>query len=281
MLKQRVITAIVLLAILIPALFASTAVPFSVVVLLMMAAASWEWGRLNGWSLSASLSLSAFCLVVCAALWYAGYANRVTPVLWQLAGVAWVVGSAIVLRKGVAGWARVPGMLRLWGGMAVIVLAWLAVAQARALGVEFILSIFTLVWVADIAAYFSGRTFGQRKLAPAISPGKTWEGVYGAFVGVGILALLWVMADRITGQVVPSLFLTLFSTSKVLCIVAVLFLTTMSVIGDLVESLVKRSVGVKDSSQLLPGHGGVLDRIDALLPVLPLAMMLYSWTLIE
>jgi phosphatidate cytidylyltransferase len=279
MLQQRVITAIILLAILLPALLASSAVPFTAVVLLLMAAASWEWGRMNSLGQPASLALAALCVMVCAVLWFLGWANQVTPVLWRFVGLLWVLGAALLLRKGVPGWGLIAKSVRLWAGMSALVLAWLAVAQARALGVEFLLSILTLVWMADIAAYFSGRAFGNRKLAPSISPGKSWAGVYGAFAGVALMVWAWVAADRLFGMPVPSLYLSLQRQSWLLLAVGVVFLTTMSVVGDLVESLVKRSVGVKDSSNLLPGHGGVLDRIDALLPVLPLAMMLYSWTI--
>ncbi|MEN9885804.1 MAG: hypothetical protein RL758_382 [Pseudomonadota bacterium] len=281
MLLQRLITALVLLAILLPALFAGSAIPFTAAVLVLMAAASWEWGRMNGLGQGASLGLAGLCLAVCAGLWWAGWANRVTPVVWQIAGALWVLVAVALLRAGVPGWARIANPIRLWGGMTALVLAWLAVAQARALGVEFLLSIFMLVWVADVAAYFSGRAFGKRKLAPTISPGKSWAGVYGAFVGVTLMVWLWIVADRLLGVPVPSLYLELHRQSVWLLAVGVLFLTTMSVVGDLVESLVKRSVGVKDSSRLLPGHGGVLDRVDALLPVLPLAMMLYSWTIAQ
>jgi phosphatidate cytidylyltransferase len=137
-----------------------------------------------------------------------------------------------------------------------------------------------LVWVADIFAYFAGRALGGRfsrsKLAPSISPGKSWEGVWGGMVGVLTLAFAWRWADAAWQVAVPSWYSHVGLRGALLLILAVLFMAAMSVLGDLFESLVKRSAGVKDSSGLLPGHGGVLDRIDALLPTLPLAMMLYS-----
>ncbi len=150
------------------------------------------------------------------------------------------------------------------------------------IGVNFLLSVLVLVWMADIAAYAAGRTFGlkftKRKLAPAISPGKSWEGAWGGMAGVLALAVAWVMADRALQAAVPSLYSRLALSGWWLLVIAALFLAAMSVVGDLVESLIKRSAGVKDSSQLLPGHGGVLDRVDALLPTLPLAMMLAHLT---
>jgi len=131
-----------------------------------------------------------------------------------------------------------------------------------------------LVWMADIAAYFSGRTWGRRKLAVAISPGKSWEGVWGGMVGVLLMAFAWVWVDTQWAMDSPSLFTQLHARGWPFMVLATVFLVAMSVVGDLVESLVKRSAGMKDSSQLLPGHGGVLDRVDALLPTLPLALML-------
>jgi phosphatidate cytidylyltransferase len=140
-------------------------------------------------------------------------------------------------------------------------------------GIEFLLSVLSLVWVADIFAYFAGRTFGGRfskgKLAQSISPGKSWEGVWGGMAGVVGLSLIWVYLG---GQTLYSQLAERHGIPMML--LAVIFLAAMSVVGDLFESLIKRSAGVKDSSGLLPGHGGVLDRIDALLPTLPLAMML-------
>jgi phosphatidate cytidylyltransferase len=146
------------------------------------------------------------------------------------------------------------------------------------IGVNFLLSILVLVWVADIFAYFAGRAIGgkftQRKLAPLISPKKSWEGVWGGMLGVVVLAVAWTLADHAAHAQVPSLYSRLADLGWPVVVVASIFLAAMSVVGDLTESLVKRSAGLKDSSQLLPGHGGVLDRVDALLPTLPLAMML-------
>ena len=154
--------------------------------------------------------------------------------------------------------------------------AWLAVAQARFIGIEFLLSVLLLVWTADVFAYFAGRAFGGRfsrgKLAPSISPGKSWEGVWGGMTGVLLLALGWLWLGA--GQ---SLYARLAQKHGLaVMLLTAVFMVALSVVGDLVESLIKRSAGAKDSSGLLPGHGGVLDRVDALLPTLPLALMLAS-----
>ena len=276
MLKQRVITAIVLLAILLPALFYRTATPFSALAMVLLAAGAWEWGRLNGLGQGSSLALAGACVALCGLSWYAGWLQKSLPLLWVGASAAWVLVGGWLLRRGVAGWSRIPGAVRVAGGLIALWLAWLAVAQARVVGIGFLLSVLLLVWVADIFAYFAGRALGGRfsrgKLAPSISPGKSWEGVWGGMAGVVALALasLWLGAS-------PTLYSRL--TEKhglVIMLLAAVFMAAMSVVGDLVESLIKRSAGAKDSSGLLPGHGGVLDRVDALLPTLPLAMMLAS-----
>ena len=273
MLKQRVITAIVLLAILLPALFYKTPSPFCALALLLIAAGAWEWGRLNALGQLGAVGLAAVCLLVCGLSWYGGLLEKSLALLWAAAGATWVLAGGWLLRNGVAGWPRIPKALRLLGGLVALCLAWLAVAQARVIGVQFLLSVLLLVWVADIFAYFAGRAFGGRlskgKLAPSISPGKSWEGVWGGMAGVVVLSLAWIFRG---GETLYSRLVQHHGVAMML--LAVVFLAAMSVVGDLVESLIKRSAGVKDSSGLLPGHGGVLDRVDALLPTLPLAMML-------
>jgi phosphatidate cytidylyltransferase len=276
MLKQRVITALVLLAVLLPALFYRTATPFAALAMVLLAAGAWEWGRLNGLAQVGALALAGACVALCGLSWYAGWLQKPLPLLWMGASAAWVLVGGWLLRSGVAGWSRLPVSVRVTGGLIALWLAWLAVAQARVAGIGFLLSVLLLVWVADISAYFAGRALGGRfsrsKLAPSISPGKSWEGVWGGMIGVVALALAsrWWDAS-------PTLYSRLTERHGLaVMLLAVVFMAGMSVVGDLVESLIKRSAGAKDSSGLLPGHGGVLDRVDALLPTLPLAMMLAS-----
>ena len=277
MLGQRVITAVVLLALLLPALFAPVAWPFALLTLLMIAAAGWEWGRLNGAGSAWSLAFGAVLAAACAAALLAGWTLQAPPAAWWAATLVWVLGGAWALKVGPAGWPALPRTARWALGLLALWTAWLALASAKSIGINFILSVFCLVWAADIAAYFGGRAFGKRKLALAISPGKSWEGVWSGMLGVLLLAFAWIAIDR-SGQVdSSSLYTRLLERLGVVGLVAVLvFLSAMSVVGDLVESLVKRSAGAKDSSGLLPGHGGVLDRIDALLPVFPLALAMAS-----
>lgn len=282
MLKQRVITALILLAILLPALFYSgSSVPFALLMLVFMAAGAWEWGRLNGFGRAGSLLLGAVCTVLCAGSWWAGWLDQSLSTVWLIAGSLWVLGGVLLLRAGVAGWPHIPSVVRLVGGVLALWLSWMAVVQARNIGINYLMSVLVLVWVADVFAYFAGRNFGlkftKNKLAPSISPGKSWEGVWGGMLGVIVLALVWSWADRHYGASVPSFYSVLQTRGLWFLLLAAVFMAAMSVVGDLVESLIKRSVGVKDSSGLLPGHGGVLDRIDALLPTLPLAMMLSSF----
>ena len=278
MLKQRIITALVLLAILLPAIFYPNAAPFGLFTLILLACGAWEWARLNGFSFRASLRTGAVCALICTASWYLGLPNARLPLVWSLIGGFWVLAGAWTLRAGAPAWQALPRFLRLIGGVLLLWAAWLAIMQARRLGLNFLLSVLVLVWAADIGAYFAGRGLGGRffanKLAPSISPGKTWEGVLGGVTTVFVVALIWIYADGHAAVDSLSLYSRLLAMGVPILLLGVAFMTAMSVVGDLVESLFKRSAGVKDSSNLLPGHGGVLDRVDALLPTLPLALML-------
>ncbi len=162
-------------------------------------------------------------------------------------------------------WALV-GPVGLLVGAVVLLPTWLAMVQLRTLGPGVLLGIFAVVWMADIAAYFSGKAFGKNKLAPSISPGKTREGAIGAVVGVVIY-----------GLVVRQIF-ALDILPLPLWILALIGVTAISIVGDLYESLLKRKAGIKDSSNVLPGHGGVLDRIDSLTSTLP--MVALFWLLV-
>lgn len=278
MLKQRILTAIVMLAILLPTVFYPDPQAFGALAVVLIAAGAWEWARLNQCGQTTSLAVGGLCAGICLLSWSAGMLQAQLHMLWTFAGAAWVVLGAWLLRGGVKAWSTVPKGLRLAGGIIALWVAWLAVFQARVMGINFLFSVLVLVWIADIFAYFAGRALGgrffARKLAPSISPGKTWEGVCGGMLGVLLCAFVWRGLDMFWATEPLSLYSRMGAISPAFMVLGVVFLATMSVVGDLVESLFKRSAGVKDSSGLLPGHGGVLDRVDALLPILPLAMML-------
>lgn len=281
MLKQRIITALVLLALLLPALFASNPWPFMGLTVVLIAAGAWEWGRLNGVPAWVAWSGAVICLLACAVAEQLGWVQRTPPLVWLMAGAMWVLLGAWMIHRGVPGWGLWPQGVRWMAGLLLLTLAWVAMAQAHQRGVNFLLSVLVLVWAADVFAYFFGKALGGRwiktKLAASISPGKSWEGVLGGMLGVLLVAVVWAEVDRRWSLPDASFYSLLFAKGWFVALPALLFMSAMSVVGDLVESLVKRSAGMKDSSGLLPGHGGVLDRVDALLPTLPLAMMLVFW----
>lgn len=277
MLKTRVITAIVLLAVLLPVMFQSSPWPFAWLTVVMMGAAGWEWARLNGLPGTGAIAAGVALALACVWTLLLGGLNAPPAWVWWLASGVWVLGGAYALRAGPAGWPGIARGARLALGAVLLWGAWLAIVQAKVHGINFLLSVFCLVWMADIAAYFGGRTFGKRKLAPSISPGKSWEGVWSGMLGVIVLGVIWVHVIDVKVAVdSPSLYTLLVQRQGIVSLLALVFLAAMSVVGDLFESLVKRAAGAKDSSNLLPGHGGVLDRIDALLPAFPLSLALIS-----
>ncbi|WP_425259694.1 phosphatidate cytidylyltransferase [Rubrivivax sp. RP6-9] len=275
MLRQRVITALVLVCILLASLMAPGPGPFAVLTLVLIAAAGWEWGRLNQAGDPLALALAAMLAALCGATLLAGWTHSAPAAAWWLATVLWLGGGFVALRGGPAAWPHLPKAARWVIGLVGLWAAWLAISHARVLGINFMLSVFCVVWMADVAAYFGGKAFGRRKLAPGISPGKSWEGVWSGMAGVLLLAALWIGLDRSFAFDSPSVFSRLLQSLGIVGMaLALLVLCAMSVVGDLVESLVKRAAGAKDSSRLLPGHGGVLDRVDALLPVFPITLAL-------
>ena len=262
MLLQRAITAAILAPLVILViLFASTAV-FAAVAAVAFLAALWEWARLSGLK---SVALQAVWLIVSAAvfvpLWMARF-TLVAPAVVGL-GVLWWLVACIWLRHFAYGAAPTleNRALKLLAGVFVIFPAWVAVITIHAglpHGHGLALLSLVIVWAADIGAYFSGRTFGKRKLAPQISPGKTWAGAYGALAaGVVVTALGgWWLLDVHGGQLIG---------------LAVLAAVTVgaSIVGDLIESLMKRHAQVKDSGTMIPGHGGMMDRLDSVFAALP------------
>lgn len=283
MLKTRVITALILLALVVPALLLLPITGWALFVLLFVAAAAWEWARLCGLPHGAALGYGALTAGAGLTLLFAvngQTAAFATPAVYLVSVLAW---GGIAAFWAIRGPAAPHGMLLAVLGWMVLLPCWWAVVQARAAGALFMFLLMGLIWVADIAAYFAGRRFGKHKLAPAVSPGKTWEGVAGAMGGAAVLAVLCAATTSASGGAHDSWFAWLFSYAgraglggMLMALLMVWALVGFSILGDLFESLLKRRAGVKDSSGLLPGHGGVLDRIDSLIPTMPLAMLIFA-----
>ncbi|MCK9200230.1 MAG: phosphatidate cytidylyltransferase [Gallionella sp.] len=268
MLKSRVITAIVLLALLLAALFLLPPMAWALLVVAMVMQGTTEWSHLSKligrtaslyWWLTLVLMLGLVALDAYAAETVSFYVHLaiylVSALLWLVVVPTWLM----------VGWKVERPLAMAAVGWAVLIPTGLAMMDLREAAPSpwLLLFVMGLVWVADIAAYFAGRRFGKNKLAPDISPGKTWEGVAGAIFGVSVyVVLVWSFSPHFsTREILPPLLLTAW------------WWVALAVIGDLFESAIKRQAGVKDSGALLPGHGGLLDRIDALTSTLPLAAL--------
>ena len=276
MLKQRIITALVLLAVFLPALFHSDVRWLAGAGLCLVTLAAWEWGNLNQLSSVRSVLLACLCLSLCIAVWVADTNFLQLLPLWSVVSFSWLVLLGFFLVKGIDRWRLTSVFFKNLVGVVLLIATWLALFQSKTIDSAYLVSVLLLVWTADISAYFAGRKWGKHKLAPAISPGKSIEGLLGALVGTVVLAVGWLLLqNRFPADISINIFAKLYSHGVFSLVFGVLFLTIVSAAGDLFESLIKRAAGMKDSSQLLPGHGGVLDRLDAILPTLPLALTLY------
>ena len=275
MLKTRILTALVLLAVLLPVLFFQYFPAFVVVATLFFGAAMWEAARLFG------LKLAPLFAAVCAGAFVYGMDHAKPGAfssLFAVCALLWAIrfapslGMGLPPLKGAGNWILgVTFAFALFGCFYAIV----ALFQHSP---AFLLSAMALVWVADIGAYFCGKAFGKRKLAPTISPGKSWEGAIGGAAIVLLIASVTIVAAPAAPWLQDTFAVRLHATMGWLATLAILLLmVAASIAGDLFESQLKRRAGMKDSSNLLPGHGGVLDRIDALIPVLPMAALIGSW----
>jgi phosphatidate cytidylyltransferase len=271
MLKTRVITALVLLAVLLPILFLMPIAYIGAFFLLALLAAAWEWSRLiSPEAPRAAWTYALFCLAIIVFL------LAMQNTTWQfslllLSVIFWFFIAPFLLAKGMS-----LSLLKLrpfYVGLGLILLpaTWFALVFLRELGLVFLLSTMALVWVADIGAYFVGKAFGKRKLAAQISPGKSIEGAIGGLVlcyGYAFACVAYLPFE----STLFGVWAIRFGWVPMFLMVTVL--TAFSIFGDLFESQLKRLAGVKDSSHLLPGHGGVLDRVDALIPTMPIAALL-------
>jgi phosphatidate cytidylyltransferase len=271
MLKTRVITALVLLAILLAILFSRSFAVFLVAATAFYAAAAWEGFRL----------FKVRHPLIVASVWTAAYvviASQehflATPLLFALCAAIWIFRLFPSLALGLPPLATVGNRL-LNAVYAIAILGcFAAIAVLYKHGPLYLLSVMAIVWIADIGAYFSGKAFGRHKLAPSISPGKSWEGAVGGWIAVLVLAAasteIPMLSDTFATQI-------RMKWGGIGFVMVMTIIAAASVAGDLFESQLKRRAEVKDSSGLLPGHGGVLDRIDALVPVLPVAVLFDSW----
>ncbi len=269
MLAKRVVTALVLLAILLPAIFAAPDWVWGLVSLAFLAVAAAEWARLMP---GRRYPLLAVALVLMAGLAVLGWRVR-TP--WP-EHILLAACLALTLFWGVLGPYRLAHQRAHRGGWPLGALllfgCWVALFELRAIGPVALVSSMAVVWVADIGAYFVGRAIGRRKLAPSISPGKSWEGAIGGALAVLVVAFALARVPSLAGSL-PAALVTALSWPA--AATALVVLVALSIVGDLHESLLKRRAEVKDSGTILPGHGGVLDRIDALIPTMPAALLVY------
>lgn len=287
MLKQRIITAVLLLPLVACLLFLPNLWTFSALLVPVFGILAWEWSRLlqTNWAIRAGFIL--ITLAVIGALFYQldqqqFFQQALLPQSWTdvypfkllvVSLLIWVVATALVLIYPKGGNVLFKGpWLRSVFGIAILASAWLAIVVIRSFnivedhntGAWMLLLMLVIIWGADVGAYFAGKNFGKTKLAPVVSPNKTWEGVFGG--------LLLAIAVGITLATVLSLQIEWLRFALFLVV-----LVALSVIGDLFESMLKRRAEIKDSSNILPGHGGLLDRLDSTLSVAPFFVTGVLW----
>ena len=280
MLKERIITAFIMIAVLLAALFLLSSHGFAYVLLAIAAVAAWEWADLS--SLSSPLERVAYAVVVVAIIAVLADAFNLlnTSFIESLSlSVSYPKYLREVLAAGVLWWGFAllwvlgyPGSAAIWGhkwlravmGLFVLVPSVIALlyVNAQDQGQAYFLYLIGIVSSADIGAYFVGRAFGKKKLAPSVSPGKSWAGFWGGAAAVAVFSLI------------VGLKLDVLGLSYIQLVLVTVVAALASVLGDLLESMVKRQRGIKDSSQLLPGHGGVMDRIDSLSAAAPVFVLL-------
>lgn len=265
MLRTRIYTVLVLLPLLLAALFFASTVWWALLIALMMLVGAWEWGALAGWRIGGRVLYVVAMALGGAALWHWGYAPAsaigwIAPLAWALSVAFWLLMAPWWLAQG---WrVRSPAALAMAGAVLLLPL-WLALVQLHAQP-WLLLILMAIVWLSDTAAYFCGKCWGRRKLAPAISPGKTRAGAWGA---LGAVAIYFFVVSAV-GPSGPTGLQGLAGLG------VFLLLALLGIEGDLFESWIKRTAGVKDSGTAFPGHGGVLDRIDALTASMPAAALL-------
>jgi phosphatidate cytidylyltransferase len=269
MLKERILTAIILLGVFLSALFLLPTRQFAIPVAGIVGLGAFEWASLAKASRTGRYAFATVCVALFSVVVW-GFqsidpSRHEVAAIYALSALFWILAVPFVLARALR--LGSPPILFIVG-VIVVVPAGLSVVSLHSIAPHVLLMVLALVWIADIAAYFAGRAFGKHKLAPTISPGKTWEGAAGALVATMIYAIICIVAS-------PQLSATVKGSLWVVCLVAAGLLCAVSILGDLFESLMKRQAGVKDSGTLLPGHGGVLDRIDSITSMAPTAALLF------
>lgn len=263
-LATRLATGVVLIVVVLAALFALPLLAFGIVVLLAVAGIGFEWAGLIGIRASWRPPFAALAFALGAALlWLCGTRgfDAIVPITCGIATLGWI---ALGIPSVFANWQPPSVVARAIFAIVALEGAFVAIVALRAHSPWLALAAMAIVWIADTAAYFAGRSFGRRKLAETISPGKTWEGAYGAILAVAVYALVLVPLARRAGFEG-----SIDAASIVAWVMFAVAIAALAIIGDLHESLLKRRAGAKDSGALLPGHGGILDRTDALLAAMP------------
>lgn len=269
MLKQRILTASILVPLVVICILYAPLIGVALLFGALLMQGAWEWSRLSGTSNYVVRAFYVAILVLGMIYLWPFTGDSLSMLLFGLVALSiWLLAFVWILCPE---WGKNNNVffvaLKLLAGLSILLVAWFALVSIHKTsdaGPMWALYAMALTWVADSGAYFAGKTFGKHKLAPKVSPGKTWEGVAGAVVLV--LVYTWAMSHllNVTDQQLWVLLLISF------------LLVPFSVVGDLFESLMKRQSGIKDSGTLLPGHGGVMDRVDALIVILPLFMLFAS-----
>lgn len=270
MLKQRLMTAAILVPIVIGSILYLPYPYFALLLALFVVQGSWEWTNMA--QIKSMLGRMSFVALIAALLWGAWLSFRLSSPPWVLyvlivAVLWWLFAFFLVMLYPKYTLLRTNTVIKLFAGVLILVPSWIALIRLHASdeqGPLYVLFLLIIIWVADSGAYFGGRKWGKNKLAPNVSPKKTWEGVATGLMGVAILSVIGALMlgyqDEAWGNVVVFV---------AICIITVLF----SVLGDLTESMFKRQSGIKDSGTLLPGHGGVLDRIDSVTAAAPIFLI--------
>lgn len=279
MFKQRLITALILAPLMIGGIFFLPIEQFAYFIGFIVTVAAWEWANLSGYeSPVARIAYAAVIAVIIAVTAYLmnSYAE-IHRIILALGAAWWLLACVLVVQypKQVSLWQAKP--VRAILGLFVLIPMWVGfmTLKSQPYSALIIVYVMLLIWGADTGAYFAGKTWGNKKLAPNVSPGKSWAGFWGGLATTGLIAVIFSLC---VNQWLRPMMIEDFALLAVMTFITAI----ISVMGDLVESMMKRHRGIKDSSQLLPGHGGVLDRIDSMasaVPVFAFFMLLFGWQL--